>query len=57
MGVVQTGVIQMGVVVQMGVVQMRVVQSGVNKKPLACPFQDRQFQNPDRLVDSFRNFY
>ena len=23
--------------------------SGVNKKPLVCPFQDRQFQNPDRL--------
>ena len=27
--------------------------AGVNKKPFACPFQDRQFQNP---VDSFRNF-
>jgi len=25
------------------------VHSGVNKKPFACPFQDRQFQNPDRL--------
>ena len=23
--------------------------AGVNKKPFACPFQDRQFQNPDRL--------
>ena len=23
--------------------------TGVNKKPFACPFQDRQFQNPDRL--------
>ena len=21
-------------------------QAGVNKKPFACPFQDRQFQNP-----------
>ena len=27
-----------------------------NKKHLAGPFQDRQFQNPDRLIDSFRNF-
>ena len=26
--------------------------TGVNKKPFAFPFQDRQFQNP---VDSFRN--
>ena len=32
-------------------------QPGVNKKPFACPFQDRQFQNQDRLTDSFRNFY
>ena len=23
--------------------------SGVNKKPFACPFQDSQFQNPNRL--------
>ena len=30
---------------------------GVNKKPFNCPFQDRQFQNQDRLTDSFRNFY
>ena len=30
--------------------------SGVNKKPFACLFQDRQFQHPDRLVDRFRNF-
>ena len=31
--------------------------TGVNKKPFACLFQDRQFQNPDKLIDSFRNFY
>ena len=24
----------------------RKTQTGVNKKPFACPFQDRQFQNP-----------
>ena len=29
-------------------------KTGVNIKHLACPFQDRQFQNPDRLIDSFR---
>ena len=23
--------------------------AGVNKRPFACPFQDRQFQNPDKL--------
>ena len=25
------------------------IQAGVNKKPFACPFQDRQFQNLERL--------
>ena len=32
-------------------------EAGVNKKHFACPFQDRQFQNPDRLTGNFRNFY
>ena len=32
-------------------------QTWVNKKSFACVFQDRQFQNPDKLIDSFRNFY
>ena len=32
------------------------VKTGVNKSTFVCPFQDRQFQNPDRLTDSFRNF-
>ena len=31
--------------------------AGVNKKPFTWPFQDRQFQNQDRLTDSFRDFY
>ena len=30
-------------------VQEDFMDAGVNKKPFACPFQDRQFQNPDRL--------
>ena len=28
---------------------------GVKKKPFVCLFQDRQFQNPDKLLDSFKN--
>ena len=31
--------------------QSQIFCAGVNKKPLTWPFQDRQFQNQDRLID------